>query len=133
FSTCCQLGQVDLLLLQATPPLLDHLLDVNGYFVSRHFRSNIRSYNVSFQWTSFGAKLHPRLTNTHGPYSLVLNGKNYHYMGSLLPLEGQSPRDTQLYMHDQASEDSHRLASVGGVAKKLQPTLMTDLKDMLDT
>ncbi|CAN0926294.1 hypothetical protein LINGRAHAP2_LOCUS35263 [Linum grandiflorum] len=54
-------------------------------------------------------------------------------MGSLLPPEGHPPRYTQLYVHDPTTEDSHRLASVGGAAKKLRLTLMTDLKDMLDT
>ncbi|CAN0900841.1 ATP-dependent DNA helicase PIF1 [Linum grandiflorum] len=71
--------------------------------------------------------------NSRGPYSLVLNGENYHYMGSLLPAEGQPPRYSQLYVHDPTSEDSYRLASVGGAAKKLHPTLITNLKEMLDT
>ncbi|CAN0900850.1 ATP-dependent DNA helicase PIF1 [Linum grandiflorum] len=133
FSMCCQLGQVDLPLLPSTPPLLDRLLAVNGDSISKHFRANIRSYNAAFQWTSFGAKLDPRLMNSRGPYSLVLNGENYHYMGSLLPAEGQPPRYSQLYVHDPTSEDSYRLASVGGAAKKLHPTLITNLKEMLDT
>ncbi|CAN0900844.1 ATP-dependent DNA helicase PIF1 [Linum grandiflorum] len=110
---CCQLGQVDLPLLPSTPPLLDRLLAVNGDSISKHFRANIRSYNAAFQWTSFGAKLDPRLMNSRGPYSLVLNGENYHYMGSLLPAEGQPPRYS--------------------AAKKLHPTLITNLKEMLDT
>ncbi|CAN0897204.1 ATP-dependent DNA helicase PIF1 [Linum grandiflorum] len=133
FSACCQLGQVDLVLLSPTPPLLDRLLSVHGDSVSKHFKSNIRSYNAAFQWTSFGAKLDPRLLNSRGPYALVLNGENYHYMGSLLPPEGQPPRYTQLYVHDPASEDGHRLASVGGAAKKLQLPLIKGLKEMLDT
>ncbi|CAN0897213.1 ATP-dependent DNA helicase PIF1 [Linum grandiflorum] len=54
-------------------------------------------------------------------------------MGSLLPPEGQPPRYTQLYVHDPASEDGHRLASVGGAAKKLQLPLIKGLKEMLDT
>ncbi|CAN0897211.1 ATP-dependent DNA helicase PIF1 [Linum grandiflorum] len=41
-------------------------------------------------------------------------------MGSLLPPEGQPPRYTQLYVHDPASEDGHRLASVGGAAKSFR-------------
>ncbi|CAN0926292.1 ATP-dependent DNA helicase PIF1 [Linum grandiflorum] len=133
FSACCQLGQVDLLLLPATPPLLDRLLSAHGDTISKHFKTNIRSYNAAFHWTSFRAKLDPRLMNSRGPYALVLNGENYHYMGSLLPPEGHPPRYTQLYVHDPTTEDSHRLASVGGAAKKLRLTLMTDLKDMLDT
>ncbi|CAN0837884.1 ATP-dependent DNA helicase PIF1 [Linum grandiflorum] len=71
--------------------------------------------------------------HSRGPYSLVLNGENYHYMGSLLPPDGQPPRYSQLYVHDPTSEDSNRLASVGGAAKKLHPALITNLKEMLDT
>ncbi|CAN0874968.1 ATP-dependent DNA helicase PIF1 [Linum grandiflorum] len=113
FSLCCQLGDVDLALLPETPALLERLLNVNGDTLSKHFRTNIRSYNAAFSWTSFGAKFDPRLLNSRGPYSLVLNGENYHYMGSLLPPEGQPPRYTQ--------------------SRNLDPDLMADLKDMIDT
>ncbi|CAN1242015.1 ATP-dependent DNA helicase PIF1 [Linum perenne] len=113
FSLCCQLGKVGLPLLPETPTLLDNLLSVNGDALSKHFRTNIRSYNASFSWTSFGAKLDPRLLNSRGPYSLVLCGENYHYMGSLLPPEGQPPR--------------------GSTTRPLNPQLMAGLQDMLDT
>ncbi|CAN0874970.1 ATP-dependent DNA helicase PIF1 [Linum grandiflorum] len=133
FSLCCQLGDVDLALLPETPALLERLLNVNGDTLSKHFRTNIRSYNAAFSWTSFGAKFDPRLLNSRGPYSLVLNGENYHYMGSLLPPEGQPPRYTQLYLHDPTSEIEDRLAGVSGSARNLDPDLMADLKDMIDT
>ncbi|CAN0904886.1 ATP-dependent DNA helicase PIF1 [Linum grandiflorum] len=113
FSLCCQLGDVDIAFLPQTPALLERLLNVNGDALSKHYRTNIRSYNAAFSWTSFGAKFDPRLLNSCGPYSLVLNGENYHYMGSLLPPEGQPPRYTQ--------------------SRNLDPTLMSNLKDMIDT
>ncbi|CAN0874977.1 ATP-dependent DNA helicase PIF1 [Linum grandiflorum] len=54
-------------------------------------------------------------------------------MGSLLPPEGQPPRYTQLYLHDPTSEIEDRLAGVSGSARNLDPDLMADLKDMIDT
>ncbi|CAN0904890.1 ATP-dependent DNA helicase PIF1 [Linum grandiflorum] len=133
FSLCCQLGDVDIAFLPQTPALLERLLNVNGDALSKHYRTNIRSYNAAFSWTSFGAKFDPRLLNSCGPYSLVLNGENYHYMGSLLPPEGQPPRYTQSYLHDPTSEIEDRLAGVSGSTRNLDPTLMSNLKDMIDT
>ncbi|CAN0925698.1 ATP-dependent DNA helicase PIF1 [Linum grandiflorum] len=132
YSMCCQLGVVDLPLLAETPPLLDRLLDINGDALSKHYRTHIRSYNAAFSWTSFGAKFDPRLLNSRGPYSLVLSGENYHYMGSLLPPEGQPPRYSQLYLHDPACEVADRMSSIGGQQHNLNPNLMTSLQDMLD-
>ncbi|CAN1242016.1 ATP-dependent DNA helicase PIF1 [Linum perenne] len=133
FSLCCQLGKVGLPLLPETPTLLDNLLSVNGDALSKHFRTNIRSYNASFSWTSFGAKLDPRLLNSRGPYSLVLCGENYHYMGSLLPPEGQPPRYAQLYVNDPTTEVNNRLSANGSTTRPLNPQLMAGLQDMLDT
>ncbi|CAN0900491.1 ATP-dependent DNA helicase PIF1 [Linum grandiflorum] len=132
YSMCCQLGAVDLPLLPETPPLLDRLLDINGDAMSKHYRTHIRSYNAAFSWTSFGAKFDPRLLNSRGPYSLVLSGENYHYMGSLLPPEGRPPRYSQLYVHDPTSEVTNRMSSVRGEAHKLNANLMAALQDMID-
>ncbi|CAN0904885.1 ATP-dependent DNA helicase PIF1 [Linum grandiflorum] len=54
-------------------------------------------------------------------------------MGSLLPPEGQPPRYTQSYLHDPTSEIEDRLAGVSGSTRNLDPTLMSNLKDMIDT
>ncbi|CAN1164944.1 ATP-dependent DNA helicase PIF1 [Linum perenne] len=110
YTLCCQEGKVNLPLLAKTPSPLNELLDVHGGAVSKHFRANIRSYNAVFSWTSFGAKFDPRLLNSRGPYSLILCGENYHYMGSLLPVEGKKPRYSQLYVHDPTSEVDDRIS-----------------------
>ncbi|CAN0922376.1 ATP-dependent DNA helicase PIF1 [Linum grandiflorum] len=130
---CCQSGAVELPLLAQTPPLLNRLLDINGDALSKHYRTHIRSYNAAFSWTSFGAKFDPRLLHSRGPYSLVLSGENYHYMGSLLPPEGCPPRYSQLYVHDPVSEVADRMSSVGGEAHHLNTNLMKSLQEMLDT
>ena len=89
YSLCCQDGQVEMALLQETPPLLDRLLSPDGDALSRHYQKHIRSYNAAFSWTSFGAKFSQHLLNSRETYSLVLYGENYHYMGSILPPDGQ--------------------------------------------
>ncbi|CAN1145644.1 hypothetical protein LINPERHAP2_LOCUS14792 [Linum perenne] len=132
YPSCCQLGKVDVPLVDPTPPLLDNLLDVNGDARSKHYRSNIHSYNAAFSWTSFGAKLDPCLLRSRGPYSLVLCGENYHYMGSLLPPEGQRPRYMQLYVFDPTSEVNDRLSNVADGNRNLDAQLMAALQDMLD-
>ncbi|CAN1225238.1 hypothetical protein LINPERPRIM_LOCUS2457 [Linum perenne] len=132
YSLCCQLGKVDIPLLQSTPPLLDTLLDVNGGSLSKHFRTNVRLYNAAFSWTSFGAKFDPMLLNSRGPYSLVLCGENYHYMGSLLPPEGKKPRYSQLYVHDPTFEVQNRVANVSSAEGILKESVVDDLRHMLD-
>ncbi|CAN0924947.1 hypothetical protein LINGRAHAP2_LOCUS34478 [Linum grandiflorum] len=129
---CCQSGAVELPLLAQTPPLLNRLLDINSDTLSKHYRTHIRSYNAAFSWTSFGAKFDPRLLHSRGPYSLVLSGENYHYIGSLLPPEGCPPRYSQLYVHDPVSKVANRMSSVGGEAHHLNTSLMKSLQEMLD-
>ncbi|CAN1334980.1 ATP-dependent DNA helicase PIF1 [Linum perenne] len=58
--------------------------------------------------------LTPRLLNSRGPYSLILCGENYHYMGSLLPIQGKKPRYSQLYVHDPTSEDRQLNLRISG-------------------
>ncbi|CAN1306092.1 ATP-dependent DNA helicase PIF1 [Linum perenne] len=132
FTLCCQRGRVRIPLLQATPPYLDSLLSVNGGRQTRHFREHARSYNAAFSFTSFGARLDPRLVNRRGPYSLVLCGENYHLMGSLLPQPGQQPQYSQLYVFDPNSELQNRLANFSGPNRALEPSIMSNLQTMLD-
>ncbi|CAN1164951.1 ATP-dependent DNA helicase PIF1 [Linum perenne] len=132
YTLCCQEGKVNLPLLAKTPSPLNELLDVHGGAVSKHFRANIRSYNAVFSWTSFGAKFDPRLLNSRGPYSLILCGENYHYMGSLLPVEGKKPRYSQLYVHDPTSEVDDRISQFTSPETKLRRELVQSLQDMLD-
>ncbi|CAN1166726.1 hypothetical protein LINPERHAP1_LOCUS4145 [Linum perenne] len=132
YSLCCQDGKVELPLLQQTPALLDSLLSQDGNELSRHYQKHIRSYNAAFSWTSFGAKFSQHILNSRGPYSLVLCGENYHFMGSILPVDGERPRYSQLYVFDPASEVDDRLSNVSSSTRTLNAQLMSDLKDMLD-
>ena len=63
-----------------------------------------------FAFTSMGGKIDTSI-NTKGraPYTFVLSGQNYHYLGSLLPSEGIKPIYSQLYIHDTDNEIQNRI------------------------
>ena len=46
------------------------------------------------------------------PPMFVMQGENYHQIGSLLPMPGNQPKFAQMYIYDTNNEISNRLASV---------------------
>jgi len=112
FSLCCMQGKVQLPLLKEPPEFLKELL-LNNSIYSSNFLRNIRSYNMMFSFTSMGGKLQSPSSSGNGPYVYQLHGQNVHYMGSLLPPEGDSPKFSQLYVYDTDNEVSNRLSSHG--------------------
>jgi hypothetical protein len=77
---------------------------------SRHFMSNIRSYNNMFAFTSLGGRIDTGEDQGAGPPHFVISGQNYHRIESLLPNEGYRPRFAQLYIYDTENEISNRLS-----------------------
>ncbi|CAL1358644.1 unnamed protein product [Linum trigynum] len=132
FALCCAHGKVSLQLLCQTPPYLDSLLDVNGGAEAKHFRKEVRPYNGMFSMSSIGARLDRRVTNSSGPYSFVICGANYHHMGSLLPLEGQKPKFSQLYVFDTDDEVGDRLSNFSSTNLALRPRIVDGLIKMFD-
>ena len=58
-----------------------------------------------FAFTSMGGKIDTSINiKGRAPYTFVLSGQNYHYLGSLLPSEGSKPIYSQLYIHDYDNE-----------------------------
>jgi len=47
-----------------------------------------------------GGSIDHSIMDGHGPYSFRINGQNYHWIGSLLPTEGQKPKFAQLHIYD---------------------------------
>lgn len=43
-----------------------------------------------------------------------MSGQNMHYMGSLLPMPGNAPVFSQMYVYDTENEIRNRLSSVPG-------------------
>ncbi|CAL1396899.1 unnamed protein product [Linum trigynum] len=132
YTMCCQKGRVRLPFLQETPPYLEQLLGINGGPMAVHFREHIRSYNAAFSFTSFGAQLDARASRTRGPYSFVICGENYHCMGSLLPVDGQRPRYSQLYVFDPHTELADRLHHFSLPDASLRPDIVSGLMKLFD-
>ncbi|KAG7572528.1 Nucleic acid-binding OB-fold [Arabidopsis suecica] len=107
FTQCCLQGSVKLPFLHNQPELLFALL-TNDDDMSRHFRENIRAYNMIFSFTSLGGKCDNSVTAGRGPNMFQIQGENYHQMGSLKPGEGEFPKFSQLYIVDTENEVENR-------------------------
>jgi hypothetical protein len=74
---------------------------------------NIRSFNSMFAFTSMGGKIDSSMNSGNSPHTFVLNGENYHRIGSLLPMDRNDPKFAQLYVYDTDNEIKNRMAAVG--------------------
>ncbi|XP_010419309.1 PREDICTED: uncharacterized protein LOC104705014 [Camelina sativa] len=128
FSICCHAGRVSLPKMKETPPYLDKLLkDAN-------FLQHIRTFNSLFAFTSMGAKVDESINRRPGPYCYRVHGKNYHRLGSLLPIDGESPKFLQLYIFDTTNEVQNRIKALTN-GKSLTPpdeSIICGLLEMLD-
>lgn len=73
---------------------------------------NICVYNNMFSFTSMGGKIDHSVNNGHGPYVFRMSGHNIHFIGSMLPLPGNQPRFSQLYIYDTENEIANRMSNV---------------------
>ena len=73
--------------------------------VAKLFRLNIRNYNNAFAFSSLGVTIDPSVYGPSGIYTFHIQGELVHRIGSLLPMHGQQPRFSQIYVHD---SDTHR-------------------------
>lgn len=113
FSICCLQGKIQVPFFKKPPQLFRSLFFNKGTAESKRFLEDIRSYNNMFSFTSMGGKIDHRINaKGRGPYSFVLGGQNYHYLGSLLPQVGSKPVYSQLYIHDTENEIQNRIAAV---------------------
>jgi len=107
FLLCCQKGKVQLPLLKKSPNLLQALLNGEDHR-SKLFLQNIRIYNM-FSFTSIGGKIDASMNNGSTPPQFILNGQNYHLIGSLLLEDGSKPKFAQLYIYDTENEMSNKM------------------------
>ena len=111
FALCCSNGKIKVPFLQKPPPLFRSLFFNKNTNDSRNFLSNIRAYNNMFSFTSMGGKIDTTINaRGKGPYTFIMGGQNYHYLGSLLPNEGTHPIYSQLYLHDTDNEIQNRIS-----------------------
>ena len=108
FSLCYQKGKVELPLLKKPPNLLQPLLNGEDHR-NILFLQNIRIYNNMFLFTSIGGKIDASMNNGPAPPQFILNGKNYHRIGNLLPEDGSKPKFAQLYIYDTKNEMSNKM------------------------
>ncbi|XVF72476.1 hypothetical protein PTKIN_Ptkin12aG0124300 [Pterospermum kingtungense] len=109
FSLCCVEGKVWLHPFREIPSPLSFLLDYKRGGLAKCFRENIRLYNSLFEFTSIGRKVDDEINRRPGPYVFRLCGQNHHKIGSLLPVDGASPKFSQLHIYDIANELSNRM------------------------
>ena len=98
FSVCCSRGKVKLPLLKDPPHLLHDLLH-GTHDRCRNFQEHIRAYNMMYAFTSMGGKQDHSVNQGKGTYTYRLGGQNYHLIGDLEPIDGKTPKFSQLYMY----------------------------------
>ncbi|XP_012850131.1 PREDICTED: uncharacterized protein LOC105969906 [Erythranthe guttata] len=133
FSLCCQKDKVQLPYMKNAPPTLSNLLFGTDR-QSKHFHDNIRSYNMMFAFTSLGGKVQTSINTGAGPYTFLLQGQNYHMLGSMLPEKGARPKFAQLYIFDTENEVRNKIDVVrsGNGSNNLGTQIVASLKDMID-
>lgn len=112
FGMCCMQGRIVIAPFAPLPQTLHDLYFQNDRR-SKFFKENIRSFNSMFAFTSIGAKIDNTKNNGKAPPIFVMNGENYHQIGSLLPTPGSQPKFAQLYIYDTDNEIRNRMDSVG--------------------
>ncbi|WJX54791.1 DNA helicase [Trifolium repens] len=102
---------------------------------SRYFLQNIRSFNSMFAFTSIGGKIDISRNRGKAPPVFIMNGENYHQIGSLLPLPGKSPKFAQLYIYDTDNEVANRMAAVKmkDDALAIKSSIVKDIREVLDS
>ncbi|OMO50053.1 DNA helicase PIF1, ATP-dependent [Corchorus olitorius] len=134
FNLCCRQGTIRLPASPPTPPILDRFLNYQGGNEARNFRERLRIYNSLFQFTSFGAKIDRAVNSRRGPFVFCVNGLTYHRIGSMLPIEGTTPKFAQLYVYDTQNEVQNRVNAVCGDphSDAVDHQVVAQLSEMLD-
>ncbi|XP_058733726.1 uncharacterized protein LOC131605381 [Vicia villosa] len=131
FQQCCGNGKILLPLLKLPPPYLNQLLFQDNGADNQNYQQYYRLYNMMFAFTSPGMKFDNRFNAGGGPPNIRVHGQPCHRIGSMMPLNGQTPRFSQLYIYDTENEIQHRIKGMGN-NPNIIPHVVTELKNMLD-
>ena len=127
---CCFQGKISLPALEEPP--LDYMTLLTAQDpVAHSFREHIRTYNSALAMTSVGRHLDSTVNDGLGPWTFKLHGELIHQAGSLLPAVDSSPIYSQLYIYDNASALSYRMAHRAN--ELLDPDTLATLQNMLHT
>ena len=99
--------QIVLPSLKESPEFLWHLVTSDDE-LAKHFRENIRAYNMLFSFTSIGGKVDHCLPKGRGPNMFAIQGENYHLIGALKPKSVAKAKFQQLYIVDTENEVNNR-------------------------
>ncbi|XP_076909337.1 uncharacterized protein LOC143566550, partial [Bidens hawaiensis] len=135
YSLCCGTGDVQLPDIKPSPMSYVNLF-LGHDSTSKYFLQNIRRYNSMFSFTSLGGKIDNSINRGNVSYTFRLGGENYHSLGSLLPMPGDKPRFSQLYIYDTENEISNRrdiFRETDSNNELLENKIINYLKEMLDS
>ena len=86
-----------------------------------------------FAFSSMGGKIDYEIIKKPGPYIFRICGQNHHMIGSLLPIEGETPKFSQLYIYDTENEFNNRVSFFDSTSSNNINTLIVDgLMKMFD-
>ncbi|XP_048432531.1 uncharacterized protein LOC103927733 [Pyrus x bretschneideri] len=87
-----------------------------------------------FSFTSMGAKVDHSINDGSSPYIFKISGQVCHLMGSLLPMDNESPKFAQLYVYDTYNEVQNRLKALGSQENngRLDTKIVQELIKMFD-
>lgn len=99
--------------------------EYSSLFENRQFLKNIRKYNSSMSFTSFGSK---SISFPNGISNFKIQGQIYHKMGSLLP-ETHDPLFGQLYFFDSDTQRNSRTNQNGGLCANILDRLQSQMEE----
>ncbi|XP_019168038.1 PREDICTED: uncharacterized protein LOC109163788 [Ipomoea nil] len=81
-----------------------------------------------------GGRIDKQINSGSSPPIFRLNGQNFHLMGRLLPIGGNSAKFAQLYIHDYENEVMNRISVVRNESdvQDLHPQIVADIQAILD-
>ncbi|XP_019185982.1 PREDICTED: uncharacterized protein LOC109180727 [Ipomoea nil] len=82
-----------------------------------------------------GGKIDRDVNKNGGPLVFRIHGQNFHYIGSLLPVDGKRPHFAQLYIYDTNNEIVNRLSFVrpDGDLSDIHEEIVKDIQQALDS
>lgn len=104
---------------------------LSGGPATTHYKKNIRIYNSLFAFTSLGGRIDNKINKGRAPYTFKLSGQNYHLIGSICPVNGETSKYFQLYVYDTENEIENWKNAIPG-SSGTQDDIVQGLLVMLD-
>ncbi|KAL6298244.1 hypothetical protein BKA93DRAFT_744540 [Sparassis latifolia] len=128
FTTCCNQGQVRLLVSDPPPEFISNLFTSTDDPQAQEFRENIRQYNAALAFTSLGVQLDNSINAGGRAQPVVrIHGELCHRHGTLLPPDDEAPSYAQLYIYDPQDALDHRMRRNMNLREETMQRLQTIL------